>query len=240
MKIKIYFCTIIILFLVLSIIVYNKKKMYEIPKIYFKGNITDMNSKKDVRNIELTYVSKDLEFSSYAKIKIQGTSSLAYEKKNYTINLFNSDSFNEKYEIEAKKGWGKQSSYCLKANWIDKTHSRNIVTAKIAASIQKKYNLFMDTPNNGLIDGFPVEVYVNNEFLGIYTMNIPKSAWMFNMDETNPNHIVLSADNSLDSTQFYTLASFEDWEVEVGPESEETLNKFNRLTTFIILINETP
>ena len=30
--------------------------------------------------------------------------------------------------------------------------------------------------------------YLNDEFLGIYTMNIPKDAWMFNMDEDNEKH----------------------------------------------------
>ena len=108
------------------------------------------------------------------------------------INSRKDSSFEEKLKIDF--GWGKQNKYCLKANWIDKTHSRNVVTAKIAGKVQKKYNLFNDSPNNGAIDGFPIEVYLNDEFLGLYTMNIPKDAWMFNMDEDNEKHTVVVGD----------------------------------------------
>ena len=137
----------------------------ELPKVYFVGDIADMNSKEDVRDIKLKYESKDLHFEAYTKIKIQGTSSLAYEKKNYTINLYEDEAYENKMGVDV--GFGSESKYCLKANWIDRTHARNIVTARLTSDIQKKYNLFMDTPNNGVIDGFPIEVYINGEFLGL-------------------------------------------------------------------------
>ncbi len=133
-----------------------------------------MVSKQDVRKILLKYESDSINFETYASIKIQGTSSVFYDKKNYNITLYNDEELNEKNKIDV--GWGKQNKYCLKANWIDKTHARNIITAQLASEIQSKYNLFENTPNNGVIDGFPIEVYINGEFLGIYTWNIPKDA----------------------------------------------------------------
>ena len=132
---------------------------------------------------------------------------------------------------------GEQSKYCLKANWIDKTHARNIVSARIAANVQKKYgNAFENTPHNGTIDGFPVEIYINGEFLGLYTWNIPKDAWMWNMDEENPDHIVLGGGEWTSSTYLgEEITTFEEsgWDVEVGPEEQETIDKFNRLINFI-------
>lgn len=204
----------------------------ELPKVYFEGNIKNMNSKEDERKIKLTYTSDNLNFEAYTLIKVQGTSSLAYDKKNYTINLYEDENYTNKKKINV--GFGDESKYCLKANWIDKTHARNIVTARIASDIQNKYNLFMTSPNNGLIDGIPVEIYINNKFLGIYTWNIPKDEWMFNMDKDNPNHIVLAGDINSPSTTFKELATFSDWEVEVGPETQETLDKFNEVVDFII------
>lgn len=203
----------------------------ELPKVYFEGNISNMESKSDVRKIKLKYESKDLNFESYTKIKIQGSSSLAYEKKNYTINLFEDEAYNNKMNVDV--GFGSASKYCLKANWIDQTHARNIVTARIASSIQRKYNLFMDTPNNGVIDGFPIEVYLNGEFLGLYTWNIPKDAWMFNMDEDNENHIVLANEGWKAGSMFSSLATYNDWSVEVGSENQATLKKFNRMVGFV-------
>ena len=206
-------------------------KAEELPKVYFEGNIENMTSKKDERKIKLTYVSKNLNFESYTLIKIQGSSSLAYDKKNYNIKLYQDKDYKNKKKVNV--GFGDQYKYCLKANWVDKTHARNIVTARITSKIQDKYNLFTNTPNNGLIDGFPVEIYINNEFLGIYTWNIPKDDWMFNMDENNPNHIVLSGHSYSNATYFKEYGTFNEWEVEAGPETEETLTKLNRVIEFV-------
>lgn len=208
-------------------------KAEDLPKVYFEGNMSKMTKKSDEREIKIKYVSEELNFESYAKIKPQGTSSLAYEKKNYTIKLYKDKEYENKLKIDTGLGWGKQYKFCLKANWIDKTHTRNIVTARIASNIQDKYNLFENTPNNGVIDGYPVEIYLNDEFLGLYTWNIPKDAWMFNMDEENPNHIALVSEGADNSNSFKKHANFKAWSVEVGPETEETLEKFNSIIDFI-------
>lgn len=223
---------ILLIIFLCSIFSINEIKAKELPKIYFEGDINNMDTKEDERKIKLTYKSNDTNFNAYATIKIQGASSLKYQKKNYTIKLYNDKEYTNKKKVDI--GFGSESKYCLKANWVDFTHSRNIVTARIMSSIQNKYNLFKDTPNNGLIDGFPIEIYINNEFLGLYTLNIPKDEWMFNMDKNNPNHIVLSGQKYSTSTEFNSPATYGDWEVEIGPETDETLNKFNRLSQFIM------
>lgn len=216
----------------------NSKKTEEIeekvsiPKVSFWGDMSNLTNKKEKRKIILKYESKDKTFESHALIKLQGTSSLFYDKKNYTIEFYENDDYEEVQKIDVGLG-GKQSIYCLKANWIDKTHARNVVTARIMSQIQEKYSLFMDAPNNGLIDGFPVEIYLNGEFLGLYTWNIPKDAWMFNMDEENENHIVFVAENWNRTNLFKEEANFDDWDVEVGNKDEKTLEKLNRLINFI-------
>lgn len=208
---------------------YNKSYC---AKLYFTGDMSGMNSKKDVRNITYEYRSKGQVIKGAAKIKPQGSSSLGYAKKNYTINLYSDTQYAQKQTINV--GWGNQSEYCLKANWIDKTHSRNIVTAKLAAQVQKKYGLFNAAPNNGTVDGFPVEIYINGSFHGLYTMNIPKSAWMFGMDENNPNHIVLCGENWTGPVLFKEFPNnFDYWSVEVGPENDATLQKIKDLIAFV-------
>ncbi len=111
-----------------------------------------------------------------------------------------------------------------------------LLFTRIVASVQEKYGVFGNTPHYGTIDGFPVEVYINNEFLGLYTWNIPKDEWMWNLDKNNPNHIVLGGGEWTNSTHFNEeITTFEDsgWEVEVGPEDQETIDKFNRVIRFV-------
>lgn len=202
------------------------------PRLYFTGNMTEMTSKKDVREITFEYVSKQQKITGAAKIKVQGTSSLAYDKKNYTINIYQDGNYTQKMGVDV--GWGAQTEYCLKANWIDKTHARNVVTAKIAGEVQKKYGLLNVAPNNGAVDGFPVEVFINGSFHGLYTMNIPKAEWMFAMDDKNPNHIVICGENWNDPVLFKEIPTdLADWTVEVGPEDDETLKKVQRLVAFV-------
>lgn len=232
--------SISILFVIITIALATKfaidLKTKDIPKVYFEGDISNMKTKADEREILLKYRSSKLNFDKYTKIKIQGTSSLSYEKKNYTINLYKDNSYEEKQKVDVGFGWDAQSKYCLKANWIDKTHARNIVSARIAGKVQEKFGIFENTPHNGTIDGFPVEIYINGEFLGLYTWNIPKDEWMWNMDKENPNHIVIGGGEWTDSTfmkKEITTFSESGWDVEVGKENDDTKNKFNRLINFV-------
>lgn len=204
----------------------------DIPKLYFEGNIDEMNDKKDVRSIGVAYHDNGLVFSGYAELKLQGTSSLNYEKKNYTITFFRDEAHTEKLPIDV--GWGAQSKYCLKANWIDKTHARNVVTARLVSQMQSAYDLLPQAPRNGAVDGFPIEVYENGDFLGIYTWNIPKDAWQFAMDSDDPNHIVLCGEGWEDTNFFKAMPDFESWAVEVGEESAATQDKLDRLFDFLI------
>jgi len=207
-------------------------KFTPIPKLTFEGDISNMFEKSDVRSIRFAYDDGKTEYSGYATLKVQGTSSLGYAKKNYTIQFYSDEAHTEKLKIDF--GWGPQSKYCLKANWIDRTHARNIVSANLATQVQRRYNLLDQAPCNGTIDGFPIEVLDNGTFHGLYTLNIPKDAWQFGMDEDNPNHIVLCGEGWEPAVYFHAAPDFESWSVEVGEESEETLNKFGRVVDFVM------
>ncbi len=207
------------------------------PKMCFTGDISGMTTKADERDIKIDFYYGEKSFSGFAEIKIQGNSSLRYEKKNYTIKLFKDEKHDEKLKVDV--GWGKENKYCLKANWIDKTHSRNIISARIASAAQKKYNLLPDAPNNGNVDGFPIEIYANGEFLGIYTFNIPKDEWTFNMDSDNPNHIVFCGEGWDAANLFKAMPDFSTWALEVGEENSTTLNKFKALFDFVMNSSDT-
>lgn len=244
MKKKLIYLIIIVTIVIIFISLIPNKEIKEkekdnpinidtsIPRIYIEGDALEIKEKDDIKNITLKYVSEELEFESYATIKWQGNSSLRFKKKNYNIKLYSDENREEKYKVDT--GWGNEYKYCLKANFIDQTHARNIVTASLSADIQKKYNLFENTPNYGVIDGFPVEVYNNNEFLGLYTWNIPKDEWLLGLDKNNTNHIAIMPKEP-DGENYSAYDSYDvntDWEFEAG--YEQSINKFNRVLKFII------
>lgn len=202
----------------------------ETPKIYIEGELT-MKEKNDIGKFKIKYKSESINLEKYVTMKIQGSSSFWYPKKNYTIKFFNDEDCTDKYKVNF--GWGRQNKYVLKANWTDKTHSRNIVTAHIAAQVQDKYNLFQNTPNKGLIDGFPVEVYLNNEFHGLYTLNIPKEDWLYGMDDNNPNHIIMVGEKYSTATTFKEV-NIDGWNNQLDDNSPTVQQKMLRLINFVV------
>lgn len=150
-----------------------------------------------------------------------------YEKKNFTIVLDEG--------VEMMPGWGVQDEYCLKANYIDPTHAGNVVSARLVAQMNASTGMYEDLPGGGAIDGFPVWVKFNGENVGMYTWNIPKAAWMFSMDEENENHIVMCgeawSDGCMLQQDYFELDT--DWCIEVGPETSNTIVKFDRVVDFV-------
>lgn len=154
---------------------------YNIPVLYLTGSTAAMSKDTEVT---LDWAYKD--WSGSCTLKWQGSSSIAYAKKNYTIKL---DS-----KIEVVDGWGAQKKYCLKANYIDHTHARNIVSAKlwsqIVASRSPSNAILASCPNYGAVDGFPIAIMMNGEFHGLYTWNIPKDKWTFNMGDGEQEAVI--------------------------------------------------
>lgn len=208
-----------------------------LPNIFFTGDTSGMS--KEVKKIlQINYRSQNINFDGYVTLKWQGSSSLKYDKKNYTMNIFEDLACANKKKIDFR--WGKQSKYCLKANYIDmSTHAKNIVSANLWSEIvksRKDYNSLpqelRESPNNGAIDGFPVNVYINDEYHGVYTLNIPKDGWMFNMDKNNSNHCVICADAQNGAASFRaTISNFNTaWGLEF-PDKENPMlvTSFNNL-----------
>ena len=146
------------------------------------------------------------DFEGTAKIKIQGATSSRRPKKNFTIKLYKDETFDKKLKVDF--GWGEENKYCMKANYVDSSMARNIIGARMYAElVASRENIdpnLLNAPNYGLIDGFPIAVYINGEFHGLYTMNIPKDAWQFAMegDETT-REAILMADQWSNSVKLY-------------------------------------
>lgn len=212
------------------------------PLVYIDGEIP---TTKDNVLAEMRVVSGWLNFHAYIKIKCQGTSSMNYQKKNFTVTLYQDKDRTIPLYITIP-GWKVASNkFVFKANYIDHSHARNINAARLWGEIVKTradYDTlpveFRNSPNNGAIDGFPILVTTNGNYQGLYTWNIGKDAWMWGMDEDNPNHVLLCAETNTDGVFRETTCNFralwngideQGWSVEVGTNSEAVKNSLNTL-----------
>ena len=224
----------------------------DIPTIFISGTIPD--SKSYVAG-ELEYVSKTTKFHAYTYIKLQGVSTLTLPKKNYTINLYSDENRSVKLNKEFKN-WGFHNNFVLKADYNDILHARNVVGAKLWSKVvasRPDYDTLPEelrnSPNNGAIDGFPVRVYINGVYNGLYNWTIPKCDWMVGMNSANANHVLLSAefnDNGDVTYQnnpcnFNTLwdGSEDYFSVEVGENSTELVSSLNTIISSIINADST-
>lgn len=198
---------------------------YNLPILYLSGNTSGIS--KD-NAVTLNYVYRDK--TGTCTLKWQGSSSLSYPKKNYTIKFDNA--------FEANEGWGEQKKYCLKANYIDFSHSRNVVAAKLWGQIVKSREIqnenLYNLPNGGAIDGFPVMVVINNEYQGLYTFNIPKDGWMFGMGDGD-KECIFGAGTHSSATQFKALSAGDDSEFEFEhiPDEDDKQWAVDSLNTLI-------
>ena len=199
-------------------------KEYGLPVLSVEGDIETMTKDRKV-TLDYQYAGR----TGTCTLKWQGTSSINHPKKNYTI-VFDT-------AFEAKEGWGVQKKYCLKANYIDFTHSRNICSAKLWGGVVKSRTPANETlnalPNAGAVDGFPICVVINGVYQGVYTFNIPKEGWMFGMGSGSHEAILCAESHATRSTfKEEALLDGTDWSIEYQSDEftdDEIKTSFNRL-----------
>ena len=221
----------------------------KLPYLKFEGNFSELTTAKNSITASCKTNVVGTETDCFVDIKYQGASSLSYPKKNFTIKFYEDSAKTTKMKFVADESWdvyGEQNKYVLKANFVDPSHCRNIVSAKIWGDLVRSRtnpnaNL-ADLPNGGAIDGFPVVVYINNEYKGVYTFNIPKDKWLFNMDGTTKQAIIASEEYT-DPCKFKnTDGDFSgdegcDFTIEYNSDSFPTadvIDSFNDLVSFVI------
>ena len=180
------------------------------------GNHDSMT--KDTKQwINVVYVSPDKDkygpsFDLICQTSWQGTSSLQYPIKNYKFKTYDYNRDENGEIIEADRNDTKtykkvkldmyggrdgdgypESTFCLKCDYMDSSHCRNTGTARLVNDF-----LFNGHPNpakqkdprtRDTVNGFPVQLYVNGEWYGVYNFNHDKSCTKTLGLETNPNTV---------------------------------------------------
>ena len=235
-----------------------------LPVLYLEGDTTKMTKETEAAlKYKFCYTTTRglAEQVGNCTCKWQGSSSVSrgYPKRNYTLKFsapFEATDIwgqDDERVVNFAKPWGAQKKYCAKANWIDPSGARNVVSARLWAAIvadrAERYGTvpekLLSAPNNGAIDGFPVIIVINDEFTGLYTFNIPKDDWTFNMGDGEAEYVVGCESNSHNhaSCRWSGPASFEDevdYAIEVKPDGVDdsvVVNSFN--TAIDAMVNAT-
>ena len=203
----------------------KQKQMYDfnynnttLPKMYLNGDITNMTAYQTVP-MSIEYISPDEErygqsFNTGIQnnpVKIQGTSSLQYVRKNYTIYLkdeYGSDMYYNPY------GSGSVADYvfCLKADYMESSHANNTGCAKFINDClyDTKTPMQLDNENcRTAINGFPIEVYMNGEYLGVYNFNHDRYSYQSYGYDYNkyPNMLVYEINSNSNTSAGVTQCS---------------------------------
>ncbi|WP_249212636.1 CotH kinase family protein [Acetobacter persici] len=164
-------------------------------------------------------------FSAVGTWQVQGQSSANAVKKNWKLKLKNSNTGNK---LAVKIGdWLSMTSITLKAYGDERTLIRDSLTTEVWRQFHsypdghlaptESYQYFDSTDlgvhTSALFStaGFPVEVYQNGNFLGLYVLRTSADNPDYLMDETNNQHLLIQPQHggnvwgelqSLDITQF--------------------------------------
>ena len=176
----------------------------------------DLMTKDTKQWINIVYTSPNPKlfgdsFNLMGQTAWQGTSSLAYPTKNYKFKLYDWARDEDGNIIEESK-WDsktytkkkinmypndnnghKENTFCLKADYMDSSHCRNTGTARLVNDF-----LFDGHPNpakqidpttRDTINGFPCNLYINGQWMGIFNFNHDKSCTKTLGMETIPNTV---------------------------------------------------
>ncbi|KRL54382.1 CotH kinase family protein [Furfurilactobacillus rossiae] len=175
----------------------SRQKVERLPRVKIKGAVSQTVDKNPTVRFSFKDRKTGVQEDGYATMKWQGQSSRRYPQKNWKIKFYKDKSLKHKLKWRAAPGWKKHSSYVLKANYIDATQSRNVVNSQLwsdmVATRSGAPKQLADSQNNGAISGFPIEMKVNGDRWGLYTLNTPKDAKLWGLDKHDPTNIAISS-----------------------------------------------
>lgn len=161
-------------------------------------------------------------FTAYVTLEVQGSSSVGYPKKNYTLGFFSDVGLTQSLKVQVGDV-PAHDEWIFKANYVDSSNCRNIggnnlweamVQSRISSNgykrevdqyyVGKTANDALITNAVGHVVGYPCVMYVNDEFYGVGSFNIGKKYFNYNLDRAKPTQIQIDWGGSqCDLTKMY-------------------------------------
>lgn len=200
-----------------GVLFYEKLVIFPEPTSLIEINIDTLEkelpeSKKDGDlDVILTINVLGVQFKTFGKIKVQGSSTAKWPKKNWTLQFFKDKERTEKYKLKFGNSIASDM-WITKADWNDPTQLRNALSFKLWEAMTESRNIVpqyevdnawygFENIEEGIQSsarGFPYhyisEVKVNGEHYGISLLLLGHDPNNFNIDSTNPNHMYFEFD----------------------------------------------
>lgn len=202
-----------------------------LPRMDLYGDTTNMTPYQTV-DMRIQYTSPNEEkygpsFNTGIQnnpVKIQGTSSLQYVRHNYTIYLRDEFGSPMMYNPYGEGNAMPDSVFCLKADYIESSHGNNTGMANFINDNVYDTKLPPQLENPAMrttIAGFPIVLYMNGEYLGVYNFNHDRySTESYGYDyKKYPNMLVyeINSNSNTSAGAFYRYGD--------NPESSANINE---------------
>ncbi len=144
-------------------------RLYVTPFPLFQFNIDEVIVNEPKRMASISYIDKDTRIQSYAGIELRGSSSLAYPKKNYDINLYESqEGITNKHIV--MDGMREDDDWILDAIYNEPLRLRSYLSFAIWNDIHKPYYLDKEPNAKSGITAHYSEVFINGRYKGVYLL----------------------------------------------------------------------
>ncbi|MBM6478166.1 CotH kinase family protein [Raoultella ornithinolytica] len=152
-----------------------------------------------------------VSLTAFSTIAVQGSSSAGYPKKNLTIAFYSDEAYSTDLNLKIGDGLAF-SEWVYKANYIDSTHSRNLIGYTLWTQMQNTRDTWprrevdhyyvgktglaaVDTGATGIPKGYPCIVYINSDFYGVGGIMTGKKKANYNIAKNIPEQIYLEFQN---------------------------------------------
>ena len=215
----------------------------QFPRLDLWGSMDGINKKARI-TLEADFRGAGEVFHCYAVMNMQGHSTLGLDKSNYTLRFFDDQEAQEKHKLRFGD-WQREHKFILKADYFDVTQGRNLIGARLWRGVEETREKLpariASLPTLGTVDGFPVSVWLNDSFLGLYTLCLHKDDDLYGMRDGERNAILICNRNSEDEALFRAPVELDaegvhDWEIEFsGTEDWDWAREsFNSLIDFVM------
>jgi len=176
-----------------------------IPPLTYSGtNAGDPVGDVDTDEVTLQFVSNTINFTDNIELNYQGATSLADAKKGFGIDTHDKHKFGK---------WREYDSFHLKAFYEDFIMARDWVCNTLMEEIyltrpfderkpflknnnfQGDYRAFFDSNALCHVDGFPIELYINDAYWGVYIWRLKKDKNNYLFTKGDAQHIFLDSQN---------------------------------------------
>lgn len=160
-----------------------------LPEMNIQGNFDGMGKDLPVK-LKIDFRSKGLAGSDFSlpacNVEWQGDSTLQYAVKNYSIKLYQESG--DKYNVQPKETWPKTNRVWTKANMMDSSSATSTCVGHMFAALYKEKTPPMMDKRSSLytVDSFPILMYHNDKFAGVYTWMLPPKANPLGLDYDKP------------------------------------------------------